>query len=252
VNAMRAPHLILAYVVTAAAAHNEVPAIQQVCERMAQTKSQEAVSIRNYTVIRHYRLAVPHAGHVAEMMVRLTYAYPGHKKFEVLWERGSNSIQKRVFKKLLTAEEDASRFDTRVTADNYNFQMEGVETVNGRKCYVLRIEPRGHGKYLLRGKAWVDAVDYAVVRVEGEPVEDGSFWIRNTHVAQVYKKVAGFWFLPRIRRIRKSGSLARRISPSKVWITRSAIRMLRTGLTLSLEVEIRYWNSRIFPDTIVR
>src|SRR4051794_38648320 len=190
---MRAPHLILAYVVTAAAAHNEVPAIQQVCERMAQTKSQEAVSIRNYTVIRHYRLAVPHAGHVAEMMVRLTYAYPGHKKFEVLWERGSNSIQKRVFKKLLTAEEDASRFDTRVTADNYNFQMEGVETVNGRKCYVLRIEPRGHGKYLLRGKAWVDAVDYAVVRVEGEPVEDGSFWIRNTHVAQVYKKVAGFW-----------------------------------------------------------
>jgi hypothetical protein len=50
---------------------------------MAETKSQEAAAIRNYTVLRHYSLSVPHAAHVAEMMVRLTYTYPGHK-IEVL------------------------------------------------------------------------------------------------------------------------------------------------------------------------
>src|SRR5438270_7687881 len=108
---------ILACVATTWAAPAEIPAVQQVSTRMAETKSQEAAAIRNYTVLRHYSLSTSHSGHSAEMMVRLTYTYPGRKKFEVLWERGSNAIHKRVFRKLLSAEEDATRFDTRVTAD---------------------------------------------------------------------------------------------------------------------------------------
>jgi len=196
---MRDPIAILALIAAVPIARAEMPAIQQVSARMAETKSQEAAAIRNYTVLRHYSLSVPHAAHVGEMMVRLTYTYPGHKKFEVLWERGTNAIQKRVFRKLLTAEEDASHFDTRVTADNYNFRLEGAETLDGQRCYVLGITPRVTGKYLLRGRAWVDATDFAVVRVEGEPVNDGSFWIRNTHVAQRYRKVGRFW-LPAVNK----------------------------------------------------
>jgi len=190
---MRVPFLTLAIVLSGTAIRAEMPEIQQVSARMAETKSRESATVRNYTVLRHYTLAVPHAGHVAEMMVRLTYTYPGHKKFDIVWERGANSIQKRVMRKLLTAEEDASRFDTRLTADNYNFQLEGMEALNGRQCYVLRLAPKVSNKYLLRGKVWVDAADFAVVQVKGTPVEDGSFWIRNTRVSQQYKKVAGFW-----------------------------------------------------------
>lgn len=195
---MRGPIFMLASI-AAAAAGADMPPIQEVSARMAQTKSQESSTIRNYTVLRHYSLTTPRAGHVAEMMVRLNYTSPGQKTFEILWERGSNAIQKRVFKKLLTAEEDASRMDTRVTADNYKFRLEGMETLNGRQCYVLGITPKAASKYLLRGKAWVDATDFAVVRVEGQPVDDGSFWIRNTHVAQQYRKVAGFW-LPAVNK----------------------------------------------------
>ena len=190
---MRGAISILAIMAATGAAGAEMPGIQQVSARMAETKSQESATIRNYTVLRHYTLTIPHAGHVAEMMVRLSYTYPGHKKFEVIWERGSNALQKRVFSKLLNAEEDASRFDTRVTADNYDFGLEGVETLNGRPCYVLRLTPKVRGKYLLRGRAWVDATDFAVIKVAGEPVDDGSFWIRNTRVTQQYQKIGQFW-----------------------------------------------------------
>jgi hypothetical protein len=32
-----------------------------------------------------------------------------------------------------------------------------------------------------------------VVRVEGEPVDTDSFWIKSTHMVQRYRKVGGFW-----------------------------------------------------------
>ena len=70
---------------------------------------------------------------------------------------------------------------------------DGVDTVDGRRCYVLRITPKGSGKYLIRGRIWVDAAEFAVVKVEGAPVDTDSFWIKSTHLVQRYKKVAGFW-----------------------------------------------------------
>jgi outer membrane lipoprotein-sorting protein len=173
--------------------------IQHISARMAETKSAESAEVRNYTVLRHYTLSTSHSGHVAEMMVRMTYTYPGHKSFEVMWERGSNVVQKRVFHRLLNAEEDASHFNTRVTAENYDFRLQGTETVEGRRCYVLQLTPKSKGKYLIRGKAWVDAKDFAVVKVEGEPVDDGSFWIRNSHIVQQYKKIGRFW-MPAVNR----------------------------------------------------
>jgi hypothetical protein len=181
---------ILALVLTGARA--EPADLQQVSLRMAETMSRESAALRNYTVLRHYVLTTSTAGHSAEMLVRVTYAHPGEKNFEVLWERGSGAIQKRVFRRLLDAERDASRTDARITPANYIFHLLGNDTLNGRPCYVIQIEPRSQRKFLLRGRVWVDAQDSAVVRVEGEPA-DGNFWIKSTHLVQKYRKVGNFW-----------------------------------------------------------
>ncbi len=37
--------------------------------------------------------------------------------------------------------------------------------------YVLNLLPKTKNKYLYRGKIWVDAKDFAVVRIEGEPAK---------------------------------------------------------------------------------
>ena len=44
------------------------------------------------------------------------------------------------------------------------------------------------------GKIWVDANDYSIVRIEGRPARNPSFWVRNVHFVHTYQKVGSFWF----------------------------------------------------------
>ncbi len=171
----------------------EMPALEDVSARVADAKARENAALRNYTVLRHYVLTTDRAGDVAEMMVRLSFTSGGGKRFEVLWERGGNTIRGRVFRKLLEAEEEASRQDLGLTPDNYTLRLEGSNVIDGRRCYVVRLLPKTHNRFLLRGRAWVDAQDFSVVQVEGTPAASSSFWIRSTHVVQHYGKVDGFW-----------------------------------------------------------
>jgi outer membrane lipoprotein-sorting protein len=187
---MRGRIPILALFILAGAGAEMLP-VQQVSARMAETRARAASEIRGYTVVRKYTLTS--GDHSAEMLVRLTYTRPHQRKFEVLSERGSNIIQKRVFHRLLKEETNAHRHDTSLTPDNYYLTPIGMETVDGRRCYVLRMKPRGSDKFLLNGRVWVDATDFAVVRVEGEPVDTDSFWVKSTHIVQKYRQVDGFW-----------------------------------------------------------
>jgi hypothetical protein len=187
---MRAAIPILALALTGA--HAELADVQHVSARMAEASSRDNAALRNYTVLRHYALTTSTAGHSAEMLVRVNYSKPGGKAFEVLWERGSSAVHKRVFRKLLEAEKDAARTEAGITPENYEFHMLGTQLLDQRLCYVMEIVPRASRKYLLRGRIWVDAQDFAVVRVEGEPTE-GSFWIKSTHLVQHYRKVGNFW-----------------------------------------------------------
>jgi hypothetical protein len=52
--------------------------------------------------------------------------------------------------------------------------------------------PKTRNKFLYRGKIWVDAQDFAVVRI-GEPGKNPSFWIKKTEIVHQYVKVNDFW-----------------------------------------------------------
>ena len=45
----------------------------------------------------------------------------------------------------------------------------------------------------------MDAADFAVTRIEGEPAKNPSFWTKETKIEQVYTKVGDFW-LPQSNR----------------------------------------------------
>src|SRR5438128_2226188 len=108
--------------VAAGAAPAQMPPVHQVSARMAATRARAASEIRGYTVLRRYTLTTGRGEHSTEMTARLTYTWPSHKRFEIISERGSNAVQKRVFHRLLKAEEDATRHDARLTPENYDFQ----------------------------------------------------------------------------------------------------------------------------------
>ena len=63
--------------------------------------------------------------------------------------------------------------------------------------------PKRKGKFLYRGRIWVNAQDFAVVRVEAEPAKHLSFWIRSTEFDRRYEKVGDFWLPARNHSISK-------------------------------------------------
>jgi len=134
----------------------------------------------------------------AELAASIHCDPDGTKHFEVVSESGWGSANKRVLRKMMESETETSspaiRPQTRLTADNYNFSMVGTELVEGRPTYVIDVVPKRRDKYLMEGRVWIDATDYALVRAEGQPARNPSFWTRSVHFVQQYQKKGAFWF----------------------------------------------------------
>jgi hypothetical protein len=82
---------------------------------------------------------------------------------------------------------------TALTPANYRFRLEGNENLGGRPAYVLDVEPLVATKFLYRGKIWVDAADFALIKIEAEPAKNPSFWIARTLIRQSFAKTGNFW-----------------------------------------------------------
>jgi hypothetical protein len=173
-----------------------LPSGDDVVAKMMDFDAQRQSQMTGYTAFRHYS-AVNKKRH-ADMLVQVTCRADGAKQFDVLAEEGSGSIRKHVFYKLLNEETDASRRGTRsgirITPANYDFQIVGQENLETGPAYVLQVSPKTENKYLIRGKIWVDASDYSIVRIEGQPARNPSFWVRSVHFVHTYQRVGQFWF----------------------------------------------------------
>ena len=170
----------------------------EVVARMIVHDGERQAVLHGYTAARRYVLENGNHHKRAEMLVRMTCREDGSKEFEVVSESGWGGARKFVFPRLLEAEIDAARpgfrEQSRITPDNYKFAMVGTEPVRGRPAYVMAIEPRTANKYLTRGTIWVDAEDYAIVRVDGKPAKNPSFWTKSVHFVHDYSRTGSFWF----------------------------------------------------------
>jgi outer membrane lipoprotein-sorting protein len=188
--------LLLSVTLASAQARAPLPPADAVVAKMMQFDAQRQSELTGYTATRRY-VAVNQKRR-AEMLVHVECASDGAKQFTILSEEGSGSIRKHVFQKLLSEESEASRRgtlnSTRLTPANYDFQIVVQETLETGPAYVLEVSPRTPNKYLIRGKIWVDANDYSIVRIEGQPASNPSFWVRNVHFVHTYQKVGQFWF----------------------------------------------------------
>lgn len=175
---------------------NSLPSAEDIVARMTARDAQRRAALAGYSVLRQYNLV--NKNRHAEMLVRLVCTSDGAKQFSILREDGSGSIRKHVFRKMLKEETNASHRDTRertrITPANYSFHVVGTELIDGRQAYVLEVNPKSKSKYLIRGRVWVDTTDYAIVRVEGSPAENPSFWTKSVHFVHTYRKVGDFWF----------------------------------------------------------
>ena len=169
----------------------------QIVEAMLRHNQARAEGLRHYQSIRHY--AVEYKGYAAKigakLVVEADYDAVSGKSFRILSQSGNGLLIDKVLKRLLETEKDASqdKSSTALTPANYKFTLAGTENLDSRPAYVLNVEPLVDSKYLYRGKIWVDAVDFAVARIQAEPAKNPSFWISSTAINHQYIRTDGFW-----------------------------------------------------------
>jgi hypothetical protein len=171
----------------------------QIAANLEQRNAQRAAALEQFEGKRVYRMqyrGFP-SDRDAEMVVKVSFHAPSSKEFTVVSQTGSQFVIDHVFKKLLEGEQEATkgdnRHDTALTRANYDFEMAGYESTPQGGQYVLNLLPKTKNKFLYRGKIWVDANDFAVVRIQGEPGKNPSMWIKKTDIAHRYIKVDDFW-----------------------------------------------------------
>jgi outer membrane lipoprotein-sorting protein len=172
---------------------------EQVARKLQERNAQRAAALQQFNGTRLYRMqyrGFP-SDRDAEMVVTVTYRAPDSKTFSVVSQSGSKFIIDHIFKKLLEGEQEAAneenRRNTALSTENYDFTSAGYEATPNGGQYVLNLLPKTKNKFLYRGKIWVDAKDFAVARIEGEPARNPSFWIKKTEVTHRYIKVNDFW-----------------------------------------------------------
>ena len=172
---------------------------EQVVNKLVQRNLERAQALAAYQGTRVYRLeyhGFP-GSRTAEMTVDVKFRSPGTKEFSIRSETGSRLLIDRVFHKLLQSEQEALSEENQarvaLNPDNYGFTMAGYENMPAGPCYVLSVEPLTNSKLLYRGRIWVDAQDFAVVKIEAAPAKSPSFWTKETRIEQAYAKVGDFW-----------------------------------------------------------
>ena len=191
-------HSLFALTLIVADASNAgLPSADEIVAKMVQRDDERRSELQGYTSVRRYVLENVKHHKQAEMLVRMVYRKDGSKEFDVISSSGWGGARKHVFPRLLEAETEASRpggsEDSRITPQNYSFTMLRADEFNDRKAYVIKVVPKKEKKYLMRGTIWLDAEDFAIVRMEGEPAKNPSFWTKRVQFEHKYEKHGPYW-----------------------------------------------------------
>ncbi len=168
--------------------------LPEIVSRMHAAESAEQ-NRPSYSLLRQYRLsgADPNIP-TSEVLAEVDYVPPSRKEFSIRKAEG-NERGTKVVRRVL--EHEANMAKGSVNSDfctaNYDFALLGQERVKGRPTYVLQLKPKHDAVELLRGKAWVDAESFLVVRAEGEPAKSPSWWIKDLKVVIDYGRADGVW-----------------------------------------------------------
>jgi len=185
----------------------------QIVEQVQEHNQARTDELKHYKTLRHYQ--VEYQGFAtkiaAKMDVEVSYDAATGKSFRIVSESGSGLLRQKVLKRAVDSEKEASqdKGSTAMTEANYRFHLAGTESIAERPAYILDVEPLTASKFLVRGKIWVDAAEFAVVKMETEPAKSPSFWISRTFIHSTSVKAGDFWLPEQLRsetRVRIGGT----------------------------------------------
>jgi hypothetical protein len=153
--------------------------------------------LQRYSAMRTYEIRSPEGKLAAQAIVRVDYEAPDKKTFNKTSEKGSGIVRHLVFDRLIQSEGETSagreHHNSAITTTNYTFLLVGEEEAGPYHCFVLEATPKRKDKYLFEGKIWIDAGDFAIVKIAGHPAKKPSFWINRADFVRQYQRIDGFW-----------------------------------------------------------
>jgi hypothetical protein len=153
--------------------------------------------LRRYSAVRTYQIKDSDGKLAAQAVVRVGYEAPDKKTFDKISEEGSAIVRHMVFDRLLQSEGESTsgpeQHDSAITTANYSFVMAGQEDIGPYHCFVFDTIPKRKDNYLFEGRIWVDAQDFAIVKIAGRPAKKPSSWISSAEFVREYQKIDGFW-----------------------------------------------------------
>ena len=173
------------------------PTAADIVTRVDQANATRALKLQSYLSTRRYSVLEPGHPPDAEMVVAMRYDAPSTKTFTTVSTAGTGWIERRVFRGLMNAEQEAAagveHLNSAISIANYDAAFVRSDQYRGRQMYVLALSPKRRDKYLWKGTAWIDTQDFAVARIEAEPAVSPSFWIVRAPFVREYQRIDGFW-----------------------------------------------------------
>jgi hypothetical protein len=80
-------------------------------------------------------------------------------------------------------------------SDLYRYRLDGDETRNGTRCYVVAFEPLNGNASLFRGRAWIAMDSFALVRVAGAQTRLRGAIVSSEQVDDFREAAPGTWLL---------------------------------------------------------
>jgi hypothetical protein len=171
-----------------------VPSLETILARMSQAEIQNRIRRRPYSVTREYKLFGQNRNARSQVIATITFLPPNSGNYSVR-RAGGSSIGEMIVRRVLGREASIAKGmgSSDINQDNYSFRFVREEAAGGHCRYILQMLPRRNDGNLLRGTIWVDATTYLICRVEGVPVKNPSWWVRDVHIVLTYADVGGMW-----------------------------------------------------------
>jgi hypothetical protein len=170
------------------------PSIEVIVTRMAEARAANRASLRAHSLTREYTLVGKDKKPKATVIAQISFAPPGAKKFTITKATGTGFGERAVRQMLENETAIVKNFDsTDMSLANYGFRLVREEQMGGKPCFVLELTPKRKDKTLLRGHVWVDSSTYLLLRTEGVPAKEPSWWLRESGIVFTYGDVGGMW-----------------------------------------------------------
>lgn len=188
-------------------AGSPTPSNDEILARIESENNRRHDLLKEYLGSRQYTLQNMRFGKEAAVALLMSYRQAEGERYTILTRSGSdrlNGIIDQVLASEASASLPAENTRHQLNAANYRIRLLGTEVAAGRNCYVVGLAPRIKNRYLIVGKAWVDATSYAVVRIEGRFAASLSILIGAPHISEEFVEVRGFWLPAHVRSVTSS------------------------------------------------